>query len=484
MTKNDRKIIDLVSGLEFEQNKMLKMLLKRSNLKRNEWHARAERLVNRSLGSPTKLSDIFKGTRSLPMRDIVPYIQALGMKKTETDYYIGEFFKAYCDENLHQYVSSRSKHQQILALEQRLRVQNFELRLLKRHIQRITHVDMPLAVYQERKRTEYKLYEELKIALQHKTGESFAENNKKNKDNYPKDKSYLSFEEFLEWERTPVPELNELDHESDYLEYANTLTDLQEESWLQAIILPMLQWYAILNIIKYSYEDKKLIKYISLYIPAEFFNFILKLDDDFSNYELPSFRTELEVLAELLSNFKNKHPEKFSIEYETRKYSLEKKKASNQVEPYKLDMKEIMRVHKDTRLFRDFISGEYEESLVYLPEDARFVRINTSDPDSVESIDSIFSEFNNYELQGLANSLSLSELFRIQNPYANLRHLEDLQLIDQLIDVIQRKCSYISSNLNIENPLNKYIKHPDYPSIFTSSYRRERKMSSIFSLHA
>lgn len=135
MNRNDRVITDLTTGMELPQHKMLKALFDRSGLKRNDWHERAQQLVGRSLGSPTKLSDIFNGkSRSLPMRDIVPYVQALGMRKSETDYYIAEFFKAYCDENLHQYVQSRSKSQQILMLEQKLKVKEFEIKRLNRQM--------------------------------------------------------------------------------------------------------------------------------------------------------------------------------------------------------------------------------------------------------------------------------------------------------------------------------------------------------------
>lgn len=149
MNRNDRVITDLTTGMELPQHKMLKALFDRSGLKRNDWHERAQQLVGRSLGSPTKLSDIFNGkSRSLPMRDIVPYIQALGMRKSETDYYIAEFFKAYCDENLHQYVQSRSKSQQVLVLEQKVKVKNIQLRLLNEKLKNYIKKEKPKLIYQ------------------------------------------------------------------------------------------------------------------------------------------------------------------------------------------------------------------------------------------------------------------------------------------------------------------------------------------------
>lgn len=133
MFRIERKIADYLTGELIQQNKMLHILFIRSNLKINDWHKKASNFTGRTLGSRTKLSDIFAGRRHLPIKDIVPYISTLGLKKEENDYYICEFFKVNSNEYFHQYISTNNQSDTIVKLEDTINYLNETICLFKQN---------------------------------------------------------------------------------------------------------------------------------------------------------------------------------------------------------------------------------------------------------------------------------------------------------------------------------------------------------------
>ncbi|MBT1443654.1 hypothetical protein KJI95_03835 [Shewanella sp. JM162201] len=104
------KIRDLETNRLMSAGELIRTLVKRSGLSRNQVHEEMKRRVGgRSIGAASKLSDIFADRRQLPLRDLVPLFDSIPMKKSERDYYLCELIKAYTDENLARYIKSPSK---------------------------------------------------------------------------------------------------------------------------------------------------------------------------------------------------------------------------------------------------------------------------------------------------------------------------------------------------------------------------------------
>ncbi|VEL97563.1 hypothetical protein ALT761_02567 [Alteromonas sp. 76-1] len=119
IAREDRKVLDYLSGKELNQGEMLKLLMKRAGIKRNDWHAEAEKRTGRVWESKSRISDMFSGKRPIPMRDIIPMIDALKLSPEETDHYCCEFFRANVPENLQRYISPTRRNKRLLLLNKR-----------------------------------------------------------------------------------------------------------------------------------------------------------------------------------------------------------------------------------------------------------------------------------------------------------------------------------------------------------------------------
>ncbi len=118
---NAREVFDPLSGLYFPQHKMLKILMERAGLTRKELHQATKGKLNEKR-TASWLSDIFRGdNRHLAMKDIVPVIKALKLKKSDENHYISAFFKAHCDESLHDYIKTYKGDIREKTLKQRIK---------------------------------------------------------------------------------------------------------------------------------------------------------------------------------------------------------------------------------------------------------------------------------------------------------------------------------------------------------------------------
>jgi len=117
--RNERKVTDWLTGESVSQYLMLKKLFNDSGLGRNEWYEKAK-VAGITGSSPQNLSSILNGSRDLPMNHIVPYIKAFGFTRKKQEYYIAEFFKAYCEENLHPYIGKGLQAKKVFLQEQKI----------------------------------------------------------------------------------------------------------------------------------------------------------------------------------------------------------------------------------------------------------------------------------------------------------------------------------------------------------------------------
>ena len=92
--REDRKVLDYSTGCEVTQGEMLRTLMHRAGIGRNEWHREAEKRTSRNWESKSRISDMFSGKRPIPLRDIIPMIDSLQLSSEETDHYCCEFFRA------------------------------------------------------------------------------------------------------------------------------------------------------------------------------------------------------------------------------------------------------------------------------------------------------------------------------------------------------------------------------------------------------
>lgn len=100
------QVWDLESKSLVSPGTLLKLLSERAGIGRNTWHEKAQALTNRSLGSTSKLSDIFADRRPLPLRDIVPLMSVLPIQSSHKQHYTAELFKAYTDKSLRSFINS------------------------------------------------------------------------------------------------------------------------------------------------------------------------------------------------------------------------------------------------------------------------------------------------------------------------------------------------------------------------------------------
>lgn len=496
MNRNDRKIIDLRSGVEIEQNKMLKLLLERSGLKRNEWHAKAQALVGRSLGSPTKLSDIFNGgARSLPMRDIVPYIQALGMNKEECDYYIGEFFKAYCEESFHQYIRTRSKSKEFIVLEQRLSIKDFELKMLKEKLNKLQHVEMPLAIYEERLRYESKtsevLPEKIKdFQFENDLSSTNQENEYHQKSTQFKDGLEYKLEQAAMHCEDDIPEFD-TDFECYLYERPKEYHEKKEDLWHAGVFIEQtdlwVKWFVVLHLLKYRSSDTCFIEHIALYLPENFSESIRLSEIDNINCEPPQLRTDLEVSAELFSQFQRLNPEEYEKERQARK-AMNNNKINSKLENFDKEyMSEFVnttiRLNKETFYFRNFVSSKLSEGGIGSVDHASFLVLESYTPWFKNLVDQLFFQQQALESKGLVNRINLGELFKLQNPFAEKHKLNNVQLLNDLIEITQKRIAIVSDRYSQQNPLDIYLNDPDYPNIFSKGYKKPRKAGSRFNFN-
>lgn len=489
MNRNDRTITDLTTGLDWPQHQMLKVLFERSGLKRNDWHQQAQQLVSRSLGSPTKLSDIFNGkSRSLPMRDIVPYIQALGMRKSETDYYIAEFFKAYCDENLHQYVQSRSKSQQILMLEQKLKVKEFEIKRLYRQM---TYTKVYKKYFSEDK----KAFEPIQNSSEnlgsnecHACVDSYL--------NFFLDEGYVNYldnsrfdienlsidaiDNIINRDNDKLIDKSLKDSEREQMEedaYFSRLDECQHEMLEEELLSSYRQWYLMLTLVIEKNYDATFQSIASFVIPNSFDKQIIEHVENSSLHLMPSFRTIYEYVCSKISRFKIENKECFE-------QLLAIKKSEHQ---YRQNPKnstfpggEIKRREEiDTPIFLEDSKRKVEfENEIHtqvfseydFPFDMSFMVFDR--PDIRRAIEAFFDDYFRFNELGLSFSISFDELCSLQNPPASPDKLSDQLKLKRLLSVIERKSEEICQDYGFDNPIKKIIEHPDYPNFFEGRLRR------------
>lgn len=104
--RTDRKVLDDTTGDLVRQGEMLKILMKRAGIGRNQWHQKAEGIS----GPMSRLSDMFAGRRHVPLKDVVPLIEALNLSPAETDHYCCEYFRTNIPENLERYIDPARKN--------------------------------------------------------------------------------------------------------------------------------------------------------------------------------------------------------------------------------------------------------------------------------------------------------------------------------------------------------------------------------------
>lgn len=101
----ESRVWDIESGQQITAGELLRKLSERSGIGRNEWHEKVQSQVSRSLGAPSKLSDVFANRRQLPLRDIVLFVDVLPLPKKTKEHYICELLRVYIDPSLRKYIS-------------------------------------------------------------------------------------------------------------------------------------------------------------------------------------------------------------------------------------------------------------------------------------------------------------------------------------------------------------------------------------------
>ncbi|MDP5133564.1 MAG: hypothetical protein NWQ54_21995 [Paraglaciecola sp.] len=98
-------IFDIETQEYVTAGSLLKRLMMRAGIGRNEWHSLCQSGITRSLGAPTKLSDVFADRRQLPLRDLSPLIKSLELPLDLQNYYIAELLKSYLESDLASFIS-------------------------------------------------------------------------------------------------------------------------------------------------------------------------------------------------------------------------------------------------------------------------------------------------------------------------------------------------------------------------------------------
>jgi transcriptional regulator with XRE-family HTH domain len=108
--KEHNKVIDEETRELIAPGEMIKRLMKRAGMKRNQLHEEMKKYMptQRPIGEPSRLSDIFSGKhRTLPLVDLKPLMDAIKMPESLRDFYICEILKGYLPKQLAPYISSK-----------------------------------------------------------------------------------------------------------------------------------------------------------------------------------------------------------------------------------------------------------------------------------------------------------------------------------------------------------------------------------------
>ncbi|MCW8107142.1 hypothetical protein OPS25_01320 [Alteromonas ponticola] len=133
------------TGELIEHNVLLKQLTREAGVTRNEWHrligerAKSEK---RSIGQPTKLSEIFSGKRDLPLRDIVFAFEELKLGARETEHYICEYMKAYLPKSTRKFVKPTKWNSSNDKLKLQISVLQDQISHLRQRQTFISHFDI------------------------------------------------------------------------------------------------------------------------------------------------------------------------------------------------------------------------------------------------------------------------------------------------------------------------------------------------------
>jgi hypothetical protein len=112
-------IVEFKGERIFDTGELLGQLHKKSGLTRATWFKTASQLSNVSLGTETILSDLKANRRKMPFNHIRPFIEALGLKKSESNYYIAELTKIYLPEKLRHLIKVTGGEHQVDVLKNR-----------------------------------------------------------------------------------------------------------------------------------------------------------------------------------------------------------------------------------------------------------------------------------------------------------------------------------------------------------------------------
>jgi hypothetical protein len=457
--RNDRKVMDLITGQSLEQNKMLKLLFDRSRLKRNDWHKAAELLAGRSLGSPTKLSDIFKGKdRSLPMRDITPYIQALRLNKSNTDYYISEFFKAYCDENLHQFITKKNGGKESVILNLRILLLEEQLETCQHDLFRNRYVDLPIEVQTEsrlriKERDSYKAALNRANELLTKTSKILAEHSLED--------SVLS-EELLVGNINEGPLIEQemyWEEEHVHIEIESERFLLTMESYSREKINQCVKWYLLIKLILNNTDNNELMELLRLFIPEQALTEItlLKTKDfkDFTNLPaLPNFRTKDEMTMQLFDEFKALHPKEFNEEM---KIKMEPESAMPE-EPLTfnfLDLEAGYLEEPAEPAEKIGFNSYLENKTKYLSDIPRELK-NVIEIIKYSSCNKAYENYIKFMSLGISNRVDVGKLYYLQNPFIDKESLKNTVVLTEATEILSKYIEDILPNCDMENPLKRF----------------------------
>lgn len=139
------KVEHFYTGELIEHNVLLKQLMTEAGITRNEWHGRISeraRSEKRNIGQPTRLSEIFSGTRNMPLRDIVFAFEELKLGARETEHYICEYMKAYLPQSTRKFVKPTKWNSGNERLKLRISVLQEQISDLRQRQSFISHFDI------------------------------------------------------------------------------------------------------------------------------------------------------------------------------------------------------------------------------------------------------------------------------------------------------------------------------------------------------
>jgi hypothetical protein len=277
----DKKTLELV-----QPGEMLKRLMRRSGLKRDELYEKMQSYVkNRSIGSKSKLSDIFSGKyRQLPLRDLEPMIVCMGISEDEKDYYICEILKGYLPERLSRYVSTTRRNN-------RLMLDSFLIKELRDQI------------------------EKLKIEIEYSRHVDLQEPMPPQKEDYQNEDEYI-FDLFC-WEGQDMERSNEIENQRQ-----QESSEAAERAYEEICT----KWHSAICEIESNFPDKQTQYFISLLFPKKFQEDLFELFVHRKNPDSLSPRSHWRwvsqnihsrplshVLGQLFIKWKKDNKERFSI---------------------------------------------------------------------------------------------------------------------------------------------------------------------------